>query len=125
MAQLDSAIPLPLESLLLEYRIKSVLGSDGFGITYLAQDTVLQKNVAIKEYFPADLALRAMDGTVLPRGRDTEPNYRKGLAQFLVEARALARFAHPNIVPVDRHFEANGTAYMLREYERGESLAHR
>jgi serine/threonine protein kinase len=66
-----------------------------------------------------------MDGTVVPRGRDTEPNYRKGLAQFLVEARALARFAHPNIVPVDRHFEANGTAYMLREYEKGESLAQR
>lgn len=125
MAQPDTAIPLPLESLLLEYRIKAVLGSDGFGITYLAQDTVLQKNVAIKEYFPSDLALRAMDGTVVPISRDTDPNYRKGLAQFLVEARALARFAHPNIVPVDRHFEANGTAYMLREYEKGESILQR
>src|SRR6185436_15722192 len=105
------AIPLPLESLLLEYRIKAVLGSDGFGITYLAQDTVLNKNIAIKEYFPADLALRGMDGTIVPLSRNTESNYRKGLIQFLVEARALARFAHPNIVPVDRYFEANGTAY--------------
>lgn len=123
MAERDSQNALPAESVLLEYRIKSVLSADGFGITYLAHDSVLQKNVVIKEYFPSDLARRAPDGVVRPVSDDTEANFEKGLAQFLVEARTLARFVHPNIVRVDRHFEANGTAYMLREYEIGESLA--
>ena len=123
MAERDSQNALPAESVLLEYRIKSVLSADGFGITYLAHDSVLQKNVVIKEYFPSDLARRAPDGVVTAVSDDTEANFEKGLAQFLVEARTLARFVHPNIVRVDRHFEANGTAYMLREYEIGESLA--
>jgi serine/threonine protein kinase len=114
---------LPRGTVLLEYRIESVLGADGFGVTYLAHDTVLQRNVAVKEYFPADLAQRGPDGVVAPLGAGTEANYRKGLAQFLVEARALAKFSHPSIVPVDRSFEANGTAYMIREYEKGESVA--
>ena len=125
MAQPYTAQALPAGTLLLEYRIRSVLGADGFGITYLAQDTVLHKNVAIKEYFPADLALRHPDGNVTPTSANTESNYKKGLAQFLVEARTLSRFVHPNIVSVDRYFEANGTGYMLREYEKGESLAQR
>jgi serine/threonine protein kinase len=118
-----SALPPGRE--LLEYRIVSVLGDDGFGISYRAQDTILHREVAIKEYFPSDLALRAPGGHVEPTGAGTESNFRKGLNQFLVEARTLARFVHPNIVRVDRYFEANGTAYMLRELEKGESLAQK
>src|SRR6185436_8505400 len=116
---------LPAGRELLEYRIASVLGEDGFGISYRAQDTLLRREVAIKEYFPADLAVRGADGNVAPRDAGTEANFRKGLNQFLVEARALARFVHPNIGRVDRYFEANGTAYMLRDFEKGESLAHK
>src|SRR6185503_7269775 len=123
MAQADIPSALPAETVLLEYRIISALAADGFGITYLARDTVLQRNVVIKEYFPSDLALRGPDGSVAPVGVNTEANFQKGLAQFLVEARTLSRFAHPNIVRVDRFFEANGTAYLLREYEKGESVA--
>jgi serine/threonine protein kinase len=123
MAELDNPNALPAGSMLLEYRIKSVLSADGFGITYRAHDAVLQKDVVFKEYFPPDLARRNPDGVVTPVSDGTKANFEKGLAQFLVEARALARFVHPNIVRVDRHFEANGTAYMLREYEKGESLA--
>jgi hypothetical protein len=116
---------LPAGRELLEYRIVSVLGEDGFGISYLAQDTILHRDVALKEYFPSDLALRAPDGNVTPVSSGTESNFRKGLNQFLVEARTLARFVHPNIGRVDRYFEANGTAYMLREFEKGESLARK
>jgi serine/threonine protein kinase len=123
MAEPGNPNALPPGTPLLEYRIMSVLGADGFGITYLAHDAVLQKSVVIKEYFPSDLAQRDPRGNAAPARPDTEPNYRKGLAQFLIEARALARFVHPNIVRVDRCIEANGTAYMLREYEKGESLA--
>ena len=123
MAQPDNRNALRADTVLLEYRITSVLAADGFGITYLARDTVLQKNVVIKEYFPSDLAARSPDGGVTPVSADTAPNCQKGLAQFLVDARTLSRFVHPNIVRVDRYFEANGTAYMLREYEKGESVA--
>ena len=38
--------------MLQEYRIEQVLGAGGFGITYLACDTNLDKNVALKEYLP-------------------------------------------------------------------------
>ena len=116
---------LPAGSELLEYRIASVLGKDGFGISYRAQDTILRREVVIKEYFPSDLALRAPEGRVAPTSAGTESNFRKGLNQFLIEARTLARFVHPNIVRVDRYFEANGTAYMLKELEKGESLAQK
>ena len=48
------------------YRIESMLGQGGFGITYLAQDTNLNKRVAIKEYLPVELAARESDSTVRP-----------------------------------------------------------
>ena len=46
---------LPLGSMLMEYRLTSVLGAGGFGITYLACDTNLEKDVAIKEYLPGSV----------------------------------------------------------------------
>jgi serine/threonine protein kinase len=113
---------LPPKTVLLEYRIESILGAGGFGITYLARDTHLEKDVAIKEYLPVDLALRALDRSVVPVNTDTAFNYKSGLDLFLAEARTLARFTHPNIVRVSRYFEANGTAYMVMSYEEGTSL---
>src|SRR6185436_2654450 len=113
---------LPLESMLLEYRLESVLGAGAFGMTYLARDTHLDKQVAIKEYLPTDLAVRALDGSVVPVTTDHGYNYQWGLDRFIQEARTLARFSHPNIVRVNRYFELNGTGYMVMDYERGASL---
>ena len=107
---------------LQEYTIESVLGVGGFGITYLAQDNNLQRPVAIKEYLPNDLALRIAGQTVVPRSDADAADYRLGLERFLAEARVLATFRHHNIVRVSRFFEANQTAYMVMDYERGESL---
>ncbi|MET0855310.1 MAG: serine/threonine-protein kinase, partial [Telluria sp.] len=107
---------------LFEYRIDSVLGQGGFGITYLATDIHLNAKVAIKEYLPAGFAQRSGDKSVWPRWPDDAPMYQAGLDRFLVEARTLATFRHPNIVRVARFFEANRTAYMVLEYERGKSL---
>ncbi len=114
---------LPLGSMLLEYRLESVLGSGGFGMTYLGYDTLLEKKVAIKEYLPVELAVRAADGAIVPINSGSDYNYQWGLERFLQEARLLAKFSHPNIVSVVRYFEANGTAYMVMNYESGLSLS--
>jgi len=121
--------PLPRQSLALpkglmlhEYRIERVLGQGGFGITYLATDINLDAKVAIKEYLPEEIAFRASDRSVLPNASQHRDRYRQGLENFLVEARTLASFRHPNIVRVARFFEAHDTAYMVLEYERGRSL---
>jgi Ca2+-binding EF-hand superfamily protein len=113
---------LALKSMLDEYRIESVLGAGGFGITYLGWDAHLEKQVAIKEYLPGGLAVRALDGSVVPVNTESEYNYKWGLDRFIQEARTLAKFSHPNIVRVNRFFEANGTSYMVMDYEAGESL---
>lgn len=113
---------LPLNTMLLEYRLESVLGAGGFGMTYLGWDTNLEKHVAIKEYLPGELAIRALDGSVVPVNTEHEFNYKWGLDRFIQEARTLAKFSHPNIVRVNRFFEANGTSYMVMDYEAGESL---
>jgi serine/threonine protein kinase/HAMP domain-containing protein len=107
---------------LFEYRIDAVLGQGGFGITYLATDVHLNAPVAIKEYLPADYAQRSTDKSVSPRWPHDRELYQGGLDSFLVEARTLASFRHPNIVRVARFFEANRTAYMVLEYERGQPL---
>ncbi|MBM3373245.1 MAG: hypothetical protein FJY44_05160 [Betaproteobacteria bacterium] len=108
-----------------EYRLESVLGAGGFGITYLARDVLLDKPVAIKEYLPGDLALRALDGSVVPVSTGHRTDYQWGLDRFIQEARTLARFSHPHIVRVNRYFELNGTGYMVMDYEEGESLHQR
>jgi len=116
---------LPAGTMLLEYRLEGVLGAGGFGITYLGEDTHLEKRVAIKEYLPTDLAIRALDGSVVPVATEHEHDYKWGLERFIQEARTLARFSHPHIVRVNRYFEANGTGYMVMDYEQGESLNQR
>ena len=122
MAQTTHQNALPLGSMLMEYRLQSVLGAGGFGITYLAHDTNLQKDVAIKEYLPSAVAVRGSGGTVLPTTSALEKDYRWGLDRFIQEARTLAKFSHPHIVRVNRFFEANGTGYMVMDYEAGEPL---
>src|SRR5215475_5234093 len=122
MAQTTHQNALPLNSMLMEYRLQSVLGAGGFGITYLAHDTNLQKDVAIKEYLPGAVAVRGSGGTVLPTTSGMEKDYRWGLDRFIQEARTLAKFSHPHIVRVNRFFEANGTGYMVMDYEAGLSL---
>ena len=71
---------LPPATLLMEYRVNGLLGAGAFGITYLARDTHLDKDVAIKEYLPSAFAARAANGSVVPITQHQEQNYRWGLS---------------------------------------------
>lgn len=113
---------LPLGLFLDQYRIDSVLGSGGFGITYRAWDSVLQTPVAIKEYFPHDFALRGDDSTTVVPTPEHRDDYYVIRNKFLEEARTLARFKHPNIARVSRYLESNDTAYMVMDFEEGSGL---
>src|SRR5262245_39927812 len=114
---------LVIGSSLMEYRLENVLGVGGFGITYLARDTLLEKDVAIKEFFPSGVVSRIGDtGHITLTSPSGASDYEAGLERFLKEARTLAGFSHPNIVRVLRYFKANETGYMVMDYERGESL---
>ncbi|MGI9304019.1 MAG: protein kinase domain-containing protein [Gammaproteobacteria bacterium] len=113
---------LPSKSRLLWYETGIVLGQGGFGITYLCHDNNLDKLVAIKEYFPIDLATRDDKSLFLSVPRTTAGAYQAGLKRFISEARTLSLFKHPNIVGVSNVFQRNNTAYMVMDYEEGESL---
>ncbi|MGE0767011.1 MAG: protein kinase [Hyphomicrobiaceae bacterium] len=106
-----------------DYRIHGVLGQGGFGITYRAEDLRLHSPVAIKEYFPSELAVRDEGSTVEPRSVRDQGVLEWGRAKFVEEARTLARFRHPSIVRVARFFETNNTAYMVLDFEMGPNLA--
>jgi serine/threonine protein kinase len=115
---------LPVGTRIESYEIASVLGVGGFGITYKGYDHSLHCDVAIKEYLPSGLALRTADGaTIIPKSDDDRKYYEYGLKRFLDEARILAKFKERSIVRVSRFLESNGTAYLIMDYEDGESLA--
>jgi serine/threonine protein kinase len=113
-------LALPAGYQLQDYKITKVLSSGGFSFVYLAHDQ--DKNiVAIKEYLPTSIALRADSATVLPNADDVAL-FRHGLKCFFDEGLALAKIEHKNIVRVLNFFRANETVYMVMQYERGKSL---
>ena len=114
---------LPIDYRLHYYHIQAILGKSRFGITYLAQDTKLNSTVAIKEYFPNQLAIRKDDQRVQPQSDLDKENFRFGLEQFIKESRVLAQLKHPHIVPILHIFQSHSTAYRVMAYEPGQSLA--
>ena len=114
---------LPAGNRIETYRIVRVLGAGGFGITYLALNETLNESVALKEYFPAELAVRTEDFRVVPAVPSQKAIFAWGLARFLEEARALHRFRHPNVVRAQRYLQENETAYIAMDYVEGASLA--
>jgi serine/threonine protein kinase len=113
--------PLPDGTRLQKYRIVRVLASGGFSFVYLAQDEQ-KKAVAIKEYLPSTLALRA-NGSAQPQvPAEDLAKFRFGMKCFFEEAGALAHLSHPNVMRVLDFFRANETVYLVMRYERGRSL---
>ena len=113
---------LPVGHKIQWYTVQKVLGQGGFGVTYLARDTNLDQDVAIKEFLPKDLATRDDNYTVQSIHDQSKEVFEWGLDRFIKEAKTLAKFNHPNIVRVLSVFEANNTAYMVMNYEHGISF---
>ena len=105
------------------YRVEAEFGQGGFGIVYRAHHTELDYPVAIKEYLPAELAIRE-GRSVHPRNADCREHFQEGMRRFLEEAKQLIAFRnHPNIVSCRDFFRGNGTAYLVMEYEEGLPLS--
>ncbi len=88
-----------------EFRLVREIGRGGMGVVYLARDTRLDRDVAIKT-LPPHLAA---DAQVRER--------------FVREARTAAALSHPNIVPIHAAAERDGVVYFVMGYVNGRSLA--
>jgi serine/threonine protein kinase len=115
------ALPAGTELLDGKFVIDRQIGAGGFGITYLARDIFLDRNVVIKECFPEAFCLR-LDTQVHVNSPRHEAQHRKTVDMFMREARSIAKLRHPNIVGVHHVFEENETAYMVLELIHGRDL---
>jgi TolB-like protein/Tfp pilus assembly protein PilF len=89
------------------YRILRLLGQGGMGAVYLAEDTKLHRQVALK---------------ILPTEMAANPDR---LERFQREAQAIAALNHPHIVTIHSVEEVEGTHFLTMELVDGESLDHR
>lgn len=107
------------------YIVGPVLGIGGFGITYSGYDTKNEERVAIKEYFPAEWAVRTPpDKRIVPNSQSKKVTYRHGQEVFINEARVLSKLRDVrSIVNVKAVFGENGTAYMVMELLEGYTLS--
>lgn len=116
---------LPIFSILAgKYLLGAPLGKGGFGITYIAMHLPDEKIVAIKEFFPANLAVRDTDNeTVVPADDTKAVYYRTGMKSFSEEGRILYLLSDiEHIVHVAEQIQANNTTYLVMEYVPGISL---
>ncbi len=110
-----------------KYIIGRVIGYGGFGVTYIAWDTVLEIKIAIKEYLPSEFSTRSAGQTeITVFSGDKTKQFNDGMEKFVEEAKKLAKFRNENgIVKIFDSFSENGTAYIAMEYLQGETLAER
>jgi len=116
---------LPTNTLLQggKYKIERVLGQGGFGITYLANQVMLDRKVCIKEFFFKDYCNRTAAGEVTAGTTGSKEIVERFLKKFLKEARTISKLSHPNIIVILDIFQENGTAYYVMQYIEGYSLA--
>lgn len=107
-----------------KYIVGNVIGEGGFGITYIGLDTTLDIRIAIKEYYPNGHVNRNHETTnnltITEKERDF---FTKGMRNFLIEAKSIAKFTQEKgVVDVRDYFEENNTAYIIMEYLDGQNL---
>lgn len=106
------------------YIVGKALGAGGFGITYIGYDALLNRKVAIKEYFYRQCATRE-SGTnkVKVYTGNAEWQFKTGLDSFIAEARQLAGFTKiPEIADIYDCVLENGTGYIVMEYVQGRDV---
>jgi len=107
-----------------KYKIISTLGQGGFGITYLAEQTMLGRKVAVKEFFYKECCDREEGTSHVTLGTSgSRETVQRFLNKFLKEARTISQLDHPNIIKIHDIFEENNTAYYVMEYIEGENLS--
>lgn len=105
------------------YKIGGVIGSGGFGITYMAYDLKNNTTAAVKEYFPRLIAIRTENGLVCPSAEKHAEIYKRGTEEFYHEAEYVFQFnGNPNIISVSDYFYENNTSYIVMEYLSGITL---
>lgn len=117
---------LPEGTTLGNYRLLKVLGQGGFGITYVARDSQLERTVVLKECFPNGLCVR--DATTGSISAITEANHELYLAAMVAlkrEARTLASLNHERVVRVYEVFESFGSIFYVMPWLEGGSLQER
>jgi serine/threonine protein kinase len=103
-----------------QYTITNFLNNGGFGITYLAKNS-LDRNVVIKECFPDSICKRS-GLLVQPRSRTHQNAFSSVVKLFVREAGNQAKLPHPNIAKIHEVFSENNTAYMVIDYVDGADL---
>lgn len=105
-----------------KYIIEKKIGEGGFGITYKAVQTGLNRAVCIKEYFLAGSCVRNTQARTVHLLGISDEKYEKYRQAFVKEAQTLASLRHPNIVEVIDIFDENNTSYMVMNFIEGRSL---
>ena len=107
-----------------KYRIVKVLGQGGFGITYLGEQAILNRKVAIKEFFMKSLCERDNETSMVSvpslGSKEMVSRFRE---KFIKEARNIFKMEHPNIIRIHDIFDENGTSYYVMDYCEHGSLA--
>ena len=107
-----------------KYEITRVLGQGGFGITYLAEHSLMDRRVCIKEFFVKEYCDRKEETSQVSLGaKGNAELMRRYMAKFIKEAQTVANLSHVNIVHIYDSFYENNTAYAVMEYIEGCTLA--
>ena len=105
------------------YIIKCKLAQGGFGITYLAEQVALKREVAVKEFFMKESCVRDdVTGKVTVPSTGSAVQVGRYHTKFLKEAQILSSLNHPNIIQIIDVFEEMGTAYYVMPYMPNGSL---
>lgn len=118
-------VSLPPGTQIGNYKILKAQGQGGFGITYIAWDRGLERNVVLKECFPATICRRTDTGGLVPLQEHLEDMYVAAMADMRREAMMLAKLSHPGIVPVYDVFESQGSLFYVMPWLNGGSLRER
>lgn len=114
---------LPPGTMLGNYKLLGGMAAGGFGLTYVARDMALGRNVAIKECFPTGICRRNPDtGEILPHSSELAGAYRKTMEDMRQEARFLASLNHERIVRIFEVFESHGSLFYAMPWLPGGSL---